>query len=237
MKAADIMTRRATTISADAPIGTAIRIMLQNRISGLPVIDAAGDLVGIVTEGDLLRRDEVGTERHRPRWLEFLTARGRLAEEYARAHGRKIEEVMTREVATVQEDASIEDVVGLMEKRRVKRIPVMRGRQIAGIVSRADILRTLAKKVSLAAVSGTANDQTIREAILAELQSQPWAGRNMVDVFVADGVVQLRGAIFDERERKALHVAAENIPGVKGVTDRLVYVEPVSGMYVDVPVT
>lgn len=235
MKAHEIMTRRVATVSTQTPVGTAIRVMLQNRISGLPVTDAAGNLAGIVTEGDLLRRDEVSTERHRPRWLELLVSRGRLAEEYVRAHGRKVEELMTPEVATVSEDTALEDIVALMDKRRIKRVPVLREGRIVGIVSRADILRTLARKLAQAAVSGTANDRTIREAILAELHDQPWASRDMIDVSVDDGIVQLRGAIFDERERTALHVAAENVPGVKGIKDRLVYVEPVSGMYVDAP--
>jgi CBS domain-containing protein len=231
------MTRRVTTVPTNAPIGTAIRVMLQNRISGLPVVNAAGDLAGIVTEGDLLRRDEVSTVRHRPRWLELLVSRGRLAEEYVRAHGRKVEEVMTPEVATVTEETGLEDIVALMEKRHVKRLPVLRGRQIVGIVSRADILRALAGRMAHAVVSGGATDEAIREAILAELQNQPWSGRDTIDVSVAEGVVHFRGAIFDERERRALHVAAENVPGVKGIEDHVVYVEPVSGMYVEVPRT
>lgn len=235
MIAAEIMSRNVATVSTDAAVGTAIRVMLQNRVSGLPVVDAEGRIAGIVTEGDFLRRDETSTERHRPRWLDLLLSRGRLAEEYVRAHGRKVAEVMTPNVATVSENTPLEEVVSMMEKRHVKRLPVVRDGKLVGIVSRADILRALAGRMAHAVASGTPTDQTVRDAILAELQNQPWSGRDTVNVSVKEGVVQLRGAVFDERERQALHVAAENVPGVKGIKDELIYIEPVSGMFIEAP--
>ena len=144
MKVKDVMTSPVVSIEPDSTVPQAVRIMLQRHISGLPVVDKDGRLAGIVTEGDLLRRAETGTERKRPRWLEFLVGPGKLAEEYTRAHARKVSEVMTADPLTVGEDTPLEDVVRLMEKRRIKRVPVVRGQEIVGIVSRANLLHALA---------------------------------------------------------------------------------------------
>jgi len=121
MNASDVMTSPAISVKPDMPLIDAVRLMLQQRISGLPVVDDSGELVGILTEGDLLRRGETGTERHRPRWIEFLRT-GKLAEEYTRTHGRKVEEVMTCKTLTVPEDAPLETIVDLMERRHIKRV-------------------------------------------------------------------------------------------------------------------
>ena len=142
MKASDVMSSRVVSIAPEATVLEAIELMLENRISGLPVIDRAGALVGIVTEGDFLRRAETGTERKRPRWLEFLLGPNSLAKDYVRSHGRKVEEVMTRELITASEDMPLAEVVRIMERKRVKRLPVMRGREIVGIVNRASCMRS-----------------------------------------------------------------------------------------------
>ena len=135
MKAKDVMTPNVVTIAPEASILEALRLMLQHRISGLPVVDKNGTLAGIVTEGDFLRRGELGTQRHRARWLEFLIGPGRLATEYVRACGRKVDEIMTTDLHTVTEETPLEEIVQLMEKHRIKRLPVVRGRQIVGIVA------------------------------------------------------------------------------------------------------
>ena len=140
MKVADVMERGVISITPESSVTKAARMMLLYEISGLPVIDSSGRLVGIVTEGDFLRRAEIGTERHRKRWVELLVDIGPLAEEYAHSHGRKVEEVMTRDVVTVTEDASLEEVARLMERHRIKRVPVLRDAQVIGIVSRANFL-------------------------------------------------------------------------------------------------
>jgi CBS domain-containing protein len=136
MKAKDVMTEHVITVAPDASIVEALQLMLQNKISGLPVVDKGGNLVGIVTEGDFLRRSETGTERRRPRWIEFILGPGTIAKDYVHSHARRIDEVMTAEVETVGQDVGLEDVAALMEKRRVKRVPVMRGGKLVGIVSR-----------------------------------------------------------------------------------------------------
>ena len=228
MKASDIMTPRVITVTPDASIQEAARLMLQNRISGLPVVDSGGQLMGIVTEGDILRRAETGTERRRARWLEFLLGPGRLAADYVHSHGRKVEQVMTPDPRTVSEDTLLEEVVHQMERRRIKRLPVMRGSQLVGIISRANLISALAS-LARQAPPAERDDQAIRERVLAELDRQPWKPID-VNVVVRNGEVDLSGIITDERQRQALKVAVENVPGVKAVHDHVAWVEPTSAM-------
>jgi len=228
MQVKDVMTRSVIAVRANEPIVRAARLMLQNRISGLPVLDAAGELVGIVTEGDFLRRSELGTQRRRPRWLEFIIGPGRLAQEYVSASGKKVEEIMTPDPATVTEDESLEDVVELMERRHIKRLPVTRSGQLVGIISRANLLHALASLARDDAAAPAAGDANIRENILAAIGNQHWAPH--VNVVVKNGVAELWGVITDERERQALIVATENVAGVAQVHDHLVWVEPMSGV-------
>ena len=229
MEVRDVMTPRVISIEADAPVMRAIHLMLQNRISGLPVVGRKGELVGMVTEGDFLRRGEIGTQRRRSRWLEFLIGPGRLADEYVHAHGRKIDEVMTRKLFTVPEDAPLDEVVQLMERHRIKRVPVVREGRLIGIVTRANIIHALVS-LALEVKAPAGNDAAIREQILAECKKQSWAP--MTNVVVRNGVVELWGTITDDRERQALIVASENIPGVKAVHDHLVWIEPMSGFVI-----
>jgi CBS domain-containing protein len=229
MRAADVMTLSPVTVAEDAPIVEAIRLMLQRKFSGLPVVDKTGALVGIVTEGDLLRRVETGTQRKRPRWIEFLIGSGRLASEYVQASGRKVQEVMSRDVQTIGEDASLDEIVALMEQHRIKRLPVVRDGKVVGIVTRANLLRALASIVGETRPAD-GDDGSIRARIYAELEKQPWAPVNLLDIVVRNGVVHLWGVLLDERQREAVRVLCENTPGVKTVEDHLVWVEPMSGM-------
>jgi CBS domain-containing protein len=229
MKVRDVMTSPVISVEPDVPVLQAVRIMLQRHISGLPVVGKDGRLVGMVTEGDFLRRAETGTQRRRPRWLEFLIGPGRLADEYTHSHGRKVDEIMTAEPLSVTEDTPLEEVVKVMEKRHIKRLPVLRGNELVGIVSRANLLHALAG-VAREVKPTTASDQAIRERVVAEFASQPWAPVSLINVIVREGVVELWGTITDERERQALVVAAENVPGVKAVTDHLAWVDALSGM-------
>jgi CBS domain-containing protein len=232
MKAADVMTRHVISVRPDCEVVAAAQLMLQNRISGLPVVDDRGKLVGIVTEGDMLRRRETRTERRRPRWLEFLISPGRLASEYVQTHGRKICEIMTADPQTITEETPLDEIVLLMEKRRIKRLPVLRGDAMVGIVSRANLVWALASFAPEARDTNP-SDASIRERILNEIETQPWTPKTMTSVIVRDGIVELWGTVLDDRERHALRVAAENVPGVKEVKDHLVWVEPVSGMAFD----
>jgi CBS domain-containing protein len=221
------MTRDVVSVGADATVLQAARLMLQHRISGLPVVDTDGYLVGVLSEGDFLRRSEIKTERRRSRWLEFLMGPGHIAAEYVHSHGSKVAEVMSAEVKTVGEEAGLEEIVSLMEKFRIKRVPVM-----VGIITRSNLMHAV---ISMARVSspGAQSDPEIRDKLLAGLKQQPWAPAATVDVVVHDGVVDLWGTIADEGQREALHVMTENIPGVIEVQDHLAWIEPLSGVVIE----
>jgi len=234
MKARDVMMRPIISVDPDATILQAARLMLQRHISGLPVIDRSGKLVGVLSEGDFLRRSETGTARRHSRWLEFLMGPGRIAADYIHSHGSKVSEVMSKDVKAIGEDATVEDIVQLMEKHRIKRVPVLRGGRVVGIVTRSNLMQAM---VSLARSAPPAahDDNAIREKLLVLMQNEQWAPASTVNIVVRDGVVELWGMIFDERQREALNVAAENIPGVTAVKDHLVWIEPTSGLTIETP--
>ena len=228
LTAADVMQKGVLTVDDDAGIVEAAMIMLRNNISGLPVIDRRHTLVGIITEGDLLRRIEIGTERLHARWLQLLLGPGREAAEYTAVHARKVFEVMTDRVITVAADAPLADVVTLMEKHRIKRVPILMGDRLIGIVSRADLLRALIDAFPQDTAKA-ADDTQIRESILKALDQEQWWPRATINVSVKNGVVELTGCITDDRERTALTVVAENAPGVRKVVDHMSSVDPLSG--------
>jgi CBS domain-containing protein len=225
------MTRNVISIDPDATVLQAARLMLQHRVSGLPVIDSKCNLVGVLSEGDFLRRQETRTERKRSRWLEFLMGPGSVASEYTHSHGNKVSEVMTTALQTVDENAGLEDIVELMERHRIKRVPVMCGNEVVGIITRSNLMRAMVSMARVAPEQASAkDDKARRDQLLAEMKIGQWAPVATTNVVVRDGVVELWGVVIDERQREALKVAAENIPGVKAVKDHMVWVEPVSGM-------
>jgi CBS domain-containing protein len=234
MKAVDVMTRNVVSVELDSSVFEAAQRMILNRISGLPVLDTSGKLVGVVTESDLLRRAETGTMRRRPSWLEFFLGKGRLATEYVRTHASKIWDLMTSDPQTIVEETPLDEIVTLMEQKRIKRLPVMRGDKMVGIVSRANLVQALAT-LARETADTLPSDATLREFVLAEIDKQPWSPGALINVIVRDGVVELWGTILDERKRQALRVVAENVPGTRQVKDHLVWVEPVSGMVVEAP--
>lgn len=234
MNVGDVMSRNPITVPAEAGLAEAVRLMFDHRVSGLPVVDAKAGLVGILTEGDLLRRGEIGTAAgQRSRWLDLLMRPGRLASDYVRTHTRRVGEIMSRDVVSVTEDTPLTEIVRLMERHRIKRVPVLRDGALIGIVSRADLLRAL-QRLLVAEPETAASDETIRQHVLAELAQAPWAPHGLT-VDVVNGVVTLDGVILNGQMRGALRVAAENVPGVKAVVDHIVWVEPVSGMIVEAP--
>jgi CBS domain-containing protein len=232
MKAKDVMTTDVLTVNQDASVLEAVRLMLQRRISGLPVVDASGAPVGMVSEGDFLRRSELGTQPRHPRWIEFLMGAGRLADEYIHTSGRKVREVMTPVVYSVTEEVPLEEVVELMEHRRIKRVPVLSGDTITGVITRSNLLRAFAS-FTHEAPSASADDNAIRLKLIDEMKKQPWAPLAVTDIDVSHGVVKLSGVVLDDRQRMALRVVAENIPGVKKVEDNIVWIEPMSGTVIE----
>lgn len=233
MRAHQIMTRPVITITPETSILEAANTMLQRHISGLPVVDAAGKLVGIVTEGDFVRRGEIGTQRRRGRFLQFILGPGQAATDFVHEHGRKVVEIMTPEPVTITEDTALEEIVELMESKHVKRLPVMRDDRIVGMVSRANLLQAVAS-LAREIPDPTADDDHIRNRIINALAKNDWCPQGL-SVIVRDGIVHLSGIITDERSRQAAIVCAENIAGVQKVRDHLCWVDPMSGLYLISP--
>jgi len=230
------MTRCVISVAPEAKIGDVIARMITHQVSGMPVIDASGKLAGIVTEGDLLRRFETGTERTpRHAWLDLLRDPGRSAAEYARSHGRTVAEVMSSEVVTVREETELAEVVTLMEEHGVKRLPVLgEGERVLGIISRADLVAALGECLERPD-AGDQGDEAIRRRLVTEMRRQTWCPLQSISVAVADGLVTLKGVIFAEHQREAMHALAEGVAGVKGILDQLVWIEPMSGIVVEDP--
>lgn len=232
MKVIDIMQRHPITATAEMTIEEAVHLMIGHRISGLPVVDERGAVVGMLSEGDLLRRAELGTQAKVPAWVGWLAGGGRAAGEYARSHARRVGEVMTVPVTAVTPETDLAEVAALMESRRIKRLPVLEDGRLVGILTRQDLLRALERllpRVSAQPVT----DAQLRRSLLASLAEQSWGPRASFDVKVENGVVELLGVVTDERQRKALRVLAENTPGVAGVVDHLLWIDPMSGIPLD----
>ena len=230
MRAMDVMTVRVVTVSPDMSVQDLAKLMSERGISGVPVVEN-DQVVGIVSEGDLLHRTEIGTAlRHRTRrrswWLDHFAADG--AREYVKSHGRTVKDVMTREVATVSEEAELAEVAALLEARRIKRVPVVRDEKVVGIISRANLVRALGATKGAPPREGEADDRTIRAQHLAELGREEWARIWPEDIIVRDGVVHFwLSADEPEVKREALRVAAEGIPGVRRVEEHLVPTPPI----------
>jgi CBS domain-containing protein len=220
MKARDVMVSPVITVKPAASVKEVAELMLENRISGVPVVDDEGKVVGIVSEGDLMHRSEAGTALRRSWWLTGLTSEETLAAEYVKAHARKVADVMTLKVVTAAPDAPLHELAALMEANAIKRVPIVENGRLVGIVSRANLLRAVASarprlEIPLA-------DASIREELLGLLQREAWGRPWLLNVIVKDGVVELWGVARSDAERKAIRIAAEGIEGVRAVRDNLV---------------
>lgn len=221
MRAKDVMTVDVVTSAPDTPVPAVARLLLERHISAVPVVDAERRVLGMLSEGDLMRRAETGTERRRSWWLRLLAGADELAADYVKAHGVRAEEVMTPNVVTVTEDAPVSHIARLLEERRIKRVPVVRQGRLVGIVSRADLLRGLATASVPPEAPSSIDDRAIREKLLDVLRAQEWATTGYINAVVSGGVVHLWGMVRSPQERRALQVAAETVPGVRGVEDHL----------------
>ncbi|MDQ2106737.1 CBS domain-containing protein [Azospirillum isscasi] len=227
MKAADIMTRQVVTIGPDATVTEAAKRMLENRISGMPVCDPEGRLLGVISEGDLLRRAETGTVRRASWWLAMLAGAPSQASDYTKSHGRHVRDAMTENLIAVTEETTLDEVVRLMEGNRIKRVPVLRGGKLVGIVSRANLLHVLAS-IAPDVAPAAADDRVLRDRLLETLRAEPWAPEISDNIVVRNGVVHLWGSVRTEAQRDALRVAAENTPGVTRVENHLAIVDHVA---------
>lgn len=219
MNAKDIMNHSIVTVTPETPVRDAAQLLLDNRISGLPVVDAAGKVVGIVSEGDFLRRVAEAEDHHRSWWLRVLCDPAAEADSYVKAHGRVVGDVMSSEVVTVGEDVPVAEIAHLLETKKIKRVPVVRDGKLVGIVSRADLLRSLAARRTPETAAGAASpdDAALRTAVLDVLRETDWAPTANLNVLVSAGVVSFWGFIDNPSQERALRVAAEGVPGVKGV--------------------
>jgi CBS-domain-containing membrane protein len=221
MKASEVMTTRVITVAPSATVREIAGILLDNRISAVPVVDERGVTVGIVSEGDLLHRVEAGTERHRSWWLNLIADRATVARDFLKSHATRAREIMTRPVVSVAPDTPLGEIAEILEKRRIKRVPVIDEGRLVGIVSRANLLQALAarKPVAPAAAPG---DAALRERVLGDLRKELADSATHVNVIAVDGTVELWGQVETADEREALRVAAELVPGVRSVVNNVV---------------
>jgi CBS domain-containing protein len=217
----DVMTSKVITVDENASVTTVAKLLAERGISAVPVVDSENRVIGMVSEGDLLHRAETGTECRRSWWLEMMASTNRLAGDYIKSHSGNVKDVMTRDVLSVTETTSVADIAILLETNRIKRVPVLRDGKLVGIVSRANLVRALAMTINEPTSSTEADDRTIRDKLLAELKAQRWAEVAPANITVKDGVVHLWSSYLSEQEKRALVVAAENIPGVRRVEDHM----------------
>jgi CBS domain-containing protein len=215
------MSIKVVTVSPSTPVRDIAALMVEKRVSGLPVVDNDGKLLGIVSEGDLLHRPEIHTEKRRRRWASFFAGIDEQAREFTKSHGLRAADIMTKQVIHVSEAAPLGDVVELMERHKVKRLPVLANHKLVGIVSRMDLLRALASAQTQPVPPPADTDAAIRAAMHDVLKNEQWAMSAMVNVIVSDGVVNLWGVVDSKDQRQALQVAAEAVPGVKTVENHL----------------
>ena len=220
MNASDVMVRNVITIGPKALVSEAAKLLSENDISAVPVIDEQGNVAGILSEADLMRREEIGTEKKHYGWLEAVMPATMLAEEFAHSHGKKVEEVMSKHVVSAKPDTPLGEIATLLERNRIKRVPIIEQGKIVGIVSRANLVQALASASS--AVTETADaDRAIRLEILSRLADQSWTDFGDRNVTVVDGEAHIWGLVGSPEERTALTALAESVPGVIGVKDEM----------------
>jgi CBS domain-containing protein len=230
MNASDVMVTNVIAVGPNASVQEVANILLTNRISAAPVVDDDGELIGIISEGDLIRRAELGTERRRSWWLEIFASESKedLAIEFVKSHASKVGDIMTREVITATPGTPLRDVAALLEKNRIKRVPIVERGRVVGIVSRANLvqaLATLGKKIE----PGTTSDSVIREKVMAQLSSEPWSRFSTLNATIQGGTVELWGVVETEAEKEAARVAAEVVPGVRAVENNVIVRPLISG--------
>lgn len=229
MIVADVMNRNVITVQPDTSLIDAVRIMLANRVSGLPVLDESGALVGLVTEGDLLRRQEIGTSGSPAGWLKSLFQPSAVAADYVATHSRHVGGVMTRDPVYITPDTNLTDAIQIILSKHFKRLPVVENGALVGTLSRADVLKKLTLKL-LEMPEDALSDEQILAALNAEIKQAKWAPKSGLNISVKDGVVILGGTIFSDEERHGVITLVENTSGVKKVVDELVFVDPGSGL-------
>lgn len=219
MHARDVMTTAVVTARPATTLMEIIQLMLVNHVSAVPIVDAERRLVGLVSEGDLVRRTEIGTEHPRSWWLSAFGSAAVLAEDFIRSHGVTAEEVMTRKVIVGHEDTPLSEIAETLAERKFKSVPILRDGRVAGMVSRANLLQALAMQRHRMAEAPSREDGTIRTELMKLLKGESWADLSHVNVMVKDSIVHLWGSVRTEKQRDALSLAARSVPGVREVVN------------------
>ena len=220
MNASDIMVSTVITVGPDATVQDVADLLVRNRISAVPVVGDNGELLGIVSEGDLINRPETKTAHRKAWWLDALASNETLAADYVKSHSRKVADVMTRNVITASPETSVAELAAILEKNSIKRVPIVKDRRIVGIVSRANLLQGLAS-LKDKTPKARADDSAIRDSVMQRLANERWARPALLSVTVQDGTVDLWGMVKSAAEKKAVLVLVEVTPGVRTVNDNL----------------
>lgn len=221
MNATDVMVRNVVTVHPETDMGEAVKLLAGARRQRPSVLDGMGNLVGMLSEADLIHRVEIGTEKHRPWWQEAVTGASTLAADFAKSHGKKVGEIMTTGVVSVSEDTPLSEIAATLERNGVKRVPVLRDGKLVGIVSRSNLIQALASVVGRVDQHDE-TDRQIRLELLSRLEQQSWTDFGSRNITVGDRVVHLWGLVGSEAERKALRVLTEDVPGVTWVVDEMI---------------
>ena len=219
MHARDVMTSPAITATPQTTLLEIVQLMLEHRISGVPIVNEAKALVGLVSEGDLVRRKEIGIEQRRSWWLSMFGNAAVLADEFIKSHGVTAKEVMTKNVITADEDTPLWKIAEILEKEKIKRVPIVHHGRMVGIVSRANLLQALTLHQKTMLDQPSREDSAIRDELLQLLKDESWANLSHVNVMVTQGTVHLWGSVRSEAQREALSVAAKGISGVRDVVN------------------
>ena len=219
MQAQDVMVSGVISVGPDIPVRIAANAMVRNCVSALPVIDIYAKLVGIVSEGDLIRRVEIGTERSRSGAAgETLMSSASLANEFVKSRAKRVSDVMTREVITAQPETPLREIANLMQKHSIKRVPIVQDELVVGIVSRANLLQLLARANDN--TDWVESDRVLHQRFVDSIRDQPWASRPF-NIIVNDRCADLWGFVYSVDEKTAVRVAAEATPGIESVSDHL----------------
>ena len=222
MKALDVMVRNVVTVKPDDQVAEAVKLLAEHDVSALPVVDDGNNVVGIISEADLLRRQEIGTEKHRPWWIEAVTPASTLAGEFAKSHGRRVAEVMSTDVVSAAEDTPLGEIATMLERHRIKRVPVLRGGQIGGDC------QPLESDPGAGLIAGTRLRRGWRgrpqdsPRAAGRLGQEDWTDFGERNVIVSGGIVHLWGLVGSPEEHKALLALAEGVPGVASVADEMI---------------
>jgi CBS-domain-containing membrane protein len=226
MQARDIMTRSVITVGPETPLREIVSIMLDRHISGLPVVAHDGRIIGIVSQSDLLHRAELGTERKHKWWFRTFGDSNTLAKEFAKAHGLKAHDVMSRHVVSVREDSELGDVADILDNRRIKRVPVVQNGLLVGLITRGDLVRALSL-VQVSTPTGKIENAPLHRMLRDRIRAQRWLNKNYINLTVDDGVVELWGFVESEDERNALRALVEETSGVTRVEDNVMVGSPI----------